>query len=298
MTNLLTQAGANVTQNREQYIGGSDVPIILGLSKYKTQYELAKEKLGLTKSEYKGNEYTQYGKILEPQIRDYINAVYEMNFIEQTVTGEGIRSNTDGYDKEHGMILEIKTHGKQPTIEAYEAQMQLYMYQLNCSSGWLALYERPKDFDVEFDNERLQIKTVHRDDAYIDKILATIETFWTRCDFLKENPEATEAQFYSFGANELNVIANQVYKFEAQLAGFKEIEKRYKDAKQRLHDAMERNDIKKFETDHVVITRTLPTERRSIDTKRLKEEQPEVAVEYEKVTKVAGGVRIKLKEAN
>lgn len=300
MTNLLPNKNEpNVTNNRNLYVGGSDVPTILGLNKYKTQYELAKEKVGIVKSEFKGNEYTQYGNIMEPQIRDYINALNETNFVPDTrIDNEiGVRSNTDGYEIDHKLILEIKTHGKNPTLKVYEAQMQLYMYQFNCEYGWLALYERPGDFDTEFDSDRLNIQEIERDDAYVQKILDAIETFWIRCEFLKDNPEMTEQEFYNAGQNEVQVIANQVSKLELQLANFKELEKQYKDAKQKLHDAMEEYDIKKFETDVVTITRILPGERKSFDSAKFKKDYPELSEEYQKVSKTKGSVRIKVKEA-
>ena len=300
MSILPTKSDPNVTQNRNIYVGGSDVPTILGLNKYKTQYELAKEKVGIKKSEFKGNEYTQFGNVMEPQIRDYINAVNETNFQPETRIDQGrnIRSNTDGYDFENNLILEIKTHGANPNLKAYDAQMQLYMGQFGCDTGWLALYKRPDNFDAEFDSSRLKIEVVERDDDYVNQIYEAIETFWIRCEFLKDNPEATEQEYYNFGQNEVQLFANQVSKLEVQLAQFKKLQDEYKKAKQKLHDAMEQYDIKKFETDAVVITRVLPSERKSIDSTRLKKERPDIAAQYEKVSKVAGSVRIKLKEVH
>ncbi|MGM8215153.1 YqaJ viral recombinase family protein [Bacillaceae bacterium W0354] len=286
-------------QNRHLYVGGSDVPTILGLNKYKTQFELAQEKVGIVQSEFKGNEYTHFGNVLEPQIRDYVNAINETNFVPDTRIDEeyNVRSNTDGYDQEADLILEIKTHGKNPTLKVYEAQMQLYMWQFDVNYSWLALYERPSDFDTEFDADRLKIDLIKRDDDYIQKILDAIETFWIRCEFLKDNPKMTEQEFYNAGQNEVQVIANQVCKLELQLTEFKQLEKQYKEAKQKLHDAMEEYDIKKFETDVVTITRILPGERKSFDSKRFKEDYPELAEEYQKVSQTAGSVRIKVKEA-
>jgi len=300
MTNLLPiDNDPNVKLNRNLYVGGSDVPTILGLNKYKTQYELAQEKVGIVKSEFKGNEYTQYGNIMEPQIRDYVNAVNEVDFVPDTrIDNEiGVRSNTDGWDANYDIILEIKTHGKNPNMKVYEAQMQLYMYQFGANGGWLALYERPNDFDTEFDSDRLNIQEIERDEEYIQKILDAIETFWIRCEFLKDNPEMTEQEFYNAGQNEVAVFANQVSKLELQLANFKELEKQYKDAKQKLRDAMEEYDIKKFETDVVTITRILPGTKTSFDSTKFKKDYPELAEEYQKVSKTKGSVRIKVKEA-
>ncbi|WP_200416308.1 YqaJ viral recombinase family protein [Virgibacillus salexigens] len=297
MTNLIKDKNEpNVTNHRSLYVGGSDIPTILGLNKYKTQFELAQEKVGIKESEFKGNEYTQYGNIMEPMIRDYVNAVNELNFVPDTRTGDNIRSNTDGYDAEHDLILEIKTHGKNLNTKPYIAQMQLYMYQFDVDYGWLALYERPNDFDTEFESERLQIQEIERDDSYIQKILDAIETFWIRCEFLKENPKATEQEYLNFGQNEVQIFANQVSKLELQLASFKEIEKEYKTAKQKLHDAMEAYDIKKFETDYIVITRVLPGERKSFDSSKFKKDYPDLAEEYQKISKTKGSIRITVRE--
>lgn len=189
----------NVTENRRAFVGGSDVPIILGLSKYKTQFELAKEKMGLVPTVFEGNEYTVYGQTMEPQIRDYINVINETNFQPDTVINKElcIRGNCDGADKTELLLLEIKTHGKKPTMEVYKAQMQLYMYVFDLPAGWLALYERPDNFDAEFDPERLKIEVIHFDEAYANQILQAIELFWKRCEALKQQPEMSEADFYS-----------------------------------------------------------------------------------------------------
>ncbi len=297
---MFTKADANVTEGRQYLVGGSDVPAILGISKYKTQFQLAKEKTGIEPSDFKGNEYTVYGNVLEPQIRDYINAINETNFVPATKVDpeRGIRSNTDGYDIENQLILEIKTHGKTPDIKSYEAQMQLYMYQFDVQYGWLALYERPENFDAEFDANRLQIKVVHRDDEYVQRILNAIETFWIRCEYLKEKPDMTEQEFIGIGQNELTVVAQQVEKLELQLANFKKLEEQYKTMKNKLYELMEEYDIKKWETDKIIITRILPGQRESFDSARFKKDHPDLAEQYKKINKTAGSVRIKLKEAN
>lgn len=297
---MFGQKDVNVVQHRDKWVGGSDVPAILGISKYKTQFQLAKEKTGIEPSEFKGNEYTEYGNVLEPQIRDYINAINNTNFVPDTRIDreKGIRSNTDGYDAENQLILEIKTHGKTPDIKSYEAQMQLYMWHFGVKFGWLALYERPENFDIEFDADRLQIEVINRDDEYVQKILDAIETFWIRCEYLKDNPEMTEQEFMAIGQNEISIVAKQVEKLELQIASFKQLEEQYKAMKNKLYQLMEEYDIKKWETDRVVITRVLPGKRKSFDSTRFKKEHPELAQQYIKVSPTAGSIRIKLKEAN
>lgn len=194
---LTTQAPDNVTKGRTQYVGGSDIPVILGLSKFKTPYQLALEKAGITKSEFKGNEYTEFGNAMEPQIRDYINLTTDFNFVETTDVDNElfIRSNTDGVDREQKTLLEIKTHGKTPTYEIYNAQMQLYMYHNKLEKGLLALYERPTDFNVEFDADRLQINNVVRNERFIEEILHEVDLFWQRVKWLKNNQGASEHDY-------------------------------------------------------------------------------------------------------
>lgn len=303
LAKLLETTDKNVSENRRLFVGGSDVPIILGISKYKNAFELAKEKIGIVPKTFEGNEYTEYGKVLEPQIRDYINAINETNFKPDTAINKElyIRGNADGIDYNEKLLLEIKTHGKKPTRDVYEAQMQLYMYLFDLPAGWLAMYERPENFDAEFDDERLKIEVIHRDNQYIEDILKQIRLFWKRCEALKENPEMSEVDFYSISLdenkNEIAVLANQIEKLEIQLHQYKELEKQYKNMKEELYNAMEKHNIKKFETDYIIITRQLPSTRESLDSKKLKEEQPTVFEKYKKISQINGSVRIKLKEA-
>lgn len=293
----LQKQDTNVTENRQLYVGGSDVPVILGLSKYKTQFQLAQEKVGIAEPDHSTNPYIQYGNKLEPVIREYINTMNSLHFHPDTFIDKEnmLRSNVDGIDDENKILLEIKTHGSNPTEKVYEAQMQLYFHQTGCEFGWLAMYHRPKDFDLEFDRERLVVKEIERDDASIEKILDSIETFWIRVEYLKENPDMTESEYYSIG-NDVDKLVNRVEKFELQMMQFKTqaklLEDQQKEYRDKLYQKMEENDIKKIDTGNIVITRVLPTERKSVDSKRLKEEQPDIYEEYLKVSKVKGSIRI------
>lgn len=293
----LQKQDLNVTENRNIYVGGSDMPVILGISKYKTQYELAQEKTGIEKREFINNPYILFGNKLEPKIREYINAVNGTNFVVDTYIDEekSIRSNVDGIDKEHNILLEIKTHGKNYDQRVYEVQMQLYMAQIGCEVGWLALYERPEDFDTEFDADRLVIKEIERDEEYIQKILSAIETFWIRCEYLKENPSMTEEEYFSQGTEldaqliELKNIAPKLLQMKAQV---KEFEKREKELKEKFYHSMTENDVKKIETPFIVLTRVLPTKAKTFDKKRFEQEHPELYEQYIKEVDKKGYVKI------
>ena len=56
-------------EERKLGIGGSDMPIILGLSNYKTPYQLYLEKIGEVGSSYEETELQEWGHRIEPLIR-------------------------------------------------------------------------------------------------------------------------------------------------------------------------------------------------------------------------------------
>ncbi len=56
-------------ENRRNYVGCSDLPVILGVSPFKTAYQLWEEKLGLTPP-FAGNDSTHWGSTMEPVLRE------------------------------------------------------------------------------------------------------------------------------------------------------------------------------------------------------------------------------------
>lgn len=65
-----------------------------------------------------------------------------------------------------------------------------------------------------------------------------------------------------------------------------------KELKQELRQAMEEYGIKKWSNDYFQATYIGETERTSVDTKRLKEELPDIAEEYSRTSKVKPSVRV------
>ena len=98
-----------VTQERWKYIGGSDIPAIMGISRFKTRWQLLQEKAQIIEPDFKGNAYTEYGNTMEPKIREFVNSAYVRNFVEGMDIFVDLRFHYDGIDKQHMEILEIKT---------------------------------------------------------------------------------------------------------------------------------------------------------------------------------------------
>lgn len=239
----------DVKVDRYKYIGGSDIPIIMGLSHFKTRYDLLLEKAQLKENDFEGNEYTEYGNIMEPKIRKYINTLFQRDFKEDKLIKDDIRCHFDGIDND--MILEIKTTSQIYTnvkdYGVYLVQLLFYMMCANIREGMLCVYDRPNDFSETFDSDRLQIFTIDiKDYEYLcNEIEEDVNQFRIDLKKLKDNPFTTEEDLISTSVVSL---AHEVIKLEQELKGYDELKKKYEDFKATLKKAMEDNDIKKWET--------------------------------------------------
>lgn len=243
----------DVKTDRNLYIGGSDIPIIMGISPFKKRFDLLLEKANLKENDFEGNQYTEYGNLMEPKIRNYINNTQKVNFIEDKKIIGDIRCHVDGFDV--GTILEIKTtsqiHSKVEDYKIYLVQLLFYMYNYNVEHGLLAVYERPSDFNEVFEAERLTIYYVYINDFkdLLNDILKAVEQFRIDLEKVKANPFITEEELQP---NELIELSNKVVELENQLAAFKDLEKQYKDFKSKLYETMEANGVKTWETNNGV----------------------------------------------
>ena len=311
----------NVTIDRHKYVGGSDLPSILGLNaKYGTSiFEFAKQKAGIVPNPFHGNQFTKYGQVMEPVIRDYINAKYQCTYLEDTVVDSerGYRGNTDGIDRDAEIpILEVKTFGENLDVEYYAPQCQFYMETFNCDAVRLVGYKRPADFytgidydlenddsyfNYEFDENRIEEHIIERDPVLWAKIEERIKAFKNVVSELRANNDMTEEEFNNiFYGNELMILSDKVAVLENTLATYKNIEKEYKDVKEQLYNIFEEKGLISFDTGAVKITKVAPTsyETVSIDTAKLKDEEPSIYDKYKvtKTTNKKGYILITTKE--
>ena len=75
-------------------MGASDLSAIFNISKYKTQFELAKEKILEGTSSETSNEYAKYGQLMEAKIREFVNNDLYINFVEDSKTIEELSFTT------------------------------------------------------------------------------------------------------------------------------------------------------------------------------------------------------------
>ena len=93
----------------------------------------------------------------------------------------------------------------------------------------------------------------------------------------------------------------QLYNIEALIKEYDDQKKKAEAQAQELRAAimetMEKNGVKKFENDQIILTYVESTTRTSIDSAKLKKDMPEVAEKYTKTSNVKASLRITLKEA-
>lgn len=75
----------------------------------------------------------------------------------------------------------------------------------------------------------------------------------------------------------------------------KELKEKEDELKQTILNEMESKNIIKLETDDLMINYIAPSERETLDSKRLREEQPDLYDEYVKLSPVKSSIRLKVK---
>ena len=239
----------DVTIDRNLYIGGSDLAIIMGISPFKSRFDLLLEKAGYKENDFTGNEYTEFGHIIEPKIRDYINETEKDKFTENKIIDGDLRYHSDGVNKT--TVLEIKSTSQiKENVEDYKiylVQLLLGMQMNNKKKGKLAVYERSNDFNTEFDKERLTIYDINIKDykELLEDINLAIEQFRIDLEKVKENPFITEEDLQP---KEVIELSNQILALEEHLTIYKRIEKEQKELKNKLKSAMQEHGIKKWTT--------------------------------------------------
>lgn len=289
----------SVKQDREKYIGGSDIPIIMEISPFKSRFDLLLEKAGYKKNDFEGNVFTDYGNKMESKIRDYVSAIgcaefkegkYIKNIPESWNAKSSdmqIRAHTDGEFED--IILEIKTtsqiHDNLDDYELYLVQLLFYMYVTDKQNGMLAVYKRPDDMDEEFEVDHLQLFTIKLSDyqSKVDEIINDVVRFLDDLEKVKANPFITEEELLPA---EIPDITARIVAFEQQLTYMKEVEKKVKAEKDRLKTAMEKAGVKKWETPNGYKITLIPdaedkaVKEEYFDAERFMAEHPELVEQY------------------
>ena len=194
---------------RRQGIGASDAPVIMGVSPWKTPYQLWEEKI------FGGKEVENFamkrGKDLEVKALEYFSNVLEMEFdFQGCVEHSGnswMRATLDGVNWEKKVVLEIKCPGKEDHALAMQGKIpDKYYPQLQHQ---LAVVEGKSDilysgsFDLyygSFDGKDGVLIKVARDDGYIDQLIEAESKFWN-CVLQMEPPDLIDRDWQNMEEN-------------------------------------------------------------------------------------------------
>jgi putative phage-type endonuclease len=157
-------------EERRRGLGGSDIGAILGLSPWKSAFQVYQEKRGEVES-FKGNDLTDWGKRMEPTIRQWYS----------DTTGHPVRvpdkilyhskhpfmlASLDGFtDEPRGVEIKTARSGKEwgepgtnEIPDDYMLQVQHYMavtgfpvfdVPVSIAGAWPVIYEVPSDPELQ-----------------------------------------------------------------------------------------------------------------------------------------------------
>lgn len=274
--NDFEQGTENWLEWRKDKIGASDIPIILGISKYCTAYNLWRKKVGFLPEGIETPAMAR-GKYLEPLVRGQVNEEKGYNFVPVACSHKELDwaiASLDGYDDEKGVVLEIKCTSKLnhelamrgSVPEDHMAQVQ---WQLFVTGAENALYVH------YYDNINVYVD-IKRDDDYIKNVLLPAASdFYKRVTFC-DPPEIEEKDYVQIIDLAFKEVADKWKEHYTQRVFHEKHEKEFREK------ILEFTDDGNCEGFGIRITRTKP--RETIDWKALYQdlyrEFPEAARKY------------------
>ena len=163
---------------RQNHIGASDAPVIMGVSPYRTIKQVWKEKVFGTKQ--KENGAMRYGKIKEDEAREEFEKETGHFVLPKVILHEDfdwMSASLDGLDIEQQFIVEIKCPGKvdHHFVEVNRMVPQKYIPQIQhqlCVTGLDFAYY------YSFDGEKGIVLEVKRDQEFIEMMIEKEKDFW------------------------------------------------------------------------------------------------------------------------
>ena len=279
---------------RTKGIGGSDVSIIAGINPYKSVYQLWLEKTGRMIPEQTDSEYAHFGTLLEPIVRkEFMERtglkVRQRFMILQSEEFPFMLADVDGLINENGerVIFEAKTASayKQDLWEegvpaGYILQVQHYMAVTGARKAYVAALVGGNHFYCH---------TVERDDEIIRKIITMERLFWEKnviggVEPIPDGSDATTEYFNSRFRNsngqvielpqEAISVCNEYERIGEQL---KTLETARNAAANTLKSYLREAEIGTV-GDRKIMWKQIS--KSTVDTKRLKTEQPEIYDSY------------------
>lgn len=186
---------------RSQGIGASDAPAIMGVSPWKTPYQLWQEKIfGSTQNE---TSAMRRGKDLETEALECFGNTIDAPLIYQEcvthATFPWMRATLDGINYEKRILVEAKCPGKEDHLTAVGKHIpEKYYPQLQHQ---LAITGYDYMYYFSYDGNHGAMVRVERDEEYISEMIEKEQEFWN-CVLSMEPPALTEKDWISMEGHE------------------------------------------------------------------------------------------------
>ena len=284
---------------RKLGIGGSDVASLLGISKWKSEIELWLDKTNQTNELPAENEAMQWGNIMEPIIRNHFaevtgKPVVEVKAMLQHPEYPYMLADVDGLtvdDFGNPAILEIKTASEYKRSEweddiptYYQTQVQHYLCVTGVKKAYVAVLIGGNSFKVYEVDADMEIQSM---------LIAVEQEFWNKVkNMIRPEMDGSDAaknlldNIYHGGIAEQIVLPTEAVEYVDQYieacAEEDNAKAKKQEASNRIKEIMGDYDKAKC-LNHTISWKSVSSER--LDTKALKEEQPELYQKYVKTSK-------------
>lgn len=179
---------------RKNYLGASDAPVVMGISPWRTPYQLWRDKVGLGEPQTMSFAM-QRGVDMEQAARDWFEKKTGIKIYPQVVLHQEIpylMASIDGMSEDLKTVVEIKCPGKQDHLVAKNGQVPAKYYpQLQHQ---IEVCKIKSLYYLSFDGRDGVLLHVERDDKYIQDLLEQEQQFWECVNSLKA-PELCEKDY-------------------------------------------------------------------------------------------------------
>lgn len=284
---------------RKRGIGGSDVSCLLGINKWKSEIQLWLDKTNQTNEPAEENEAMQWGNIMEPIIRNHFAEVMKKPVVEvkamlQHPEYPYMLADVDGLtvdDAGNPAILEIKTASEYKRSEweedipaYYQTQVQHYLCVTGVAKAYVAVLIGGNSFKVYEVDADMEIQSM---------LIALEQEFWNKVqNMIRPEMDGSDAakdlldNIYRGGIAEQIILPEEGIEYVDQYieacAEEDNAKAKKQEASNRIKEIMGDYDKAKC-MNHTISWKSVSSER--LDTKALKEEQPELYQKYVKTSK-------------
>ena len=282
-------------KERQKGIGGSDVAAIMGLNPWATPLDVYYSKIVPIKEI---DDKAKVDRLRAGQIaEEFIIKRYEEmeNCKVKTDVGvlvhrnyEFMRGNVDGIREDQNVVVECKTVGGFP--DQWQGKIPLY-YKTQCAHYAMLTNCERVDLAAAFDRWMFKIFVYERDYPFEKEILQKCIDFWMNHVLKKVPPKSMTLKDFakvSYQHNSVctadNAILNVVESYRDMLARQKDMEKHAETLKVKVIAALKGHDTMVDEAGREILTYKARVQKR-LDTKSLKENEPDTYEQYVKVSK-------------